>query len=273
MTTTLAQPVSAPASPTTAPVLRIEGAAWLASDLHLGEHAPVTQDAFLSWLEMASDQAAAVLLPGDIFEAWVGDDAIASPAPWLAAVLAGLKAAATRTELWLGHGNRDFLMGERLARAVGARLLPAVANVRTPAGAFLLCHGDELCTDDHAYQAFRQQVRQPAWQAAFLAKPLAEREAIVAGLRQDSRDEKAGKTDAIMDVNAAAVDDMLRTHGATRLVHGHTHRPDRHVFMLDDRRCERWVLPDWDADHQPVRGGWLLADEDGFALHEIELAS
>jgi UDP-2,3-diacylglucosamine hydrolase len=255
------------------PTIRLDGAIWLASDLHLSASMPATREAFLAFLELAADNATALLLPGDLFDAWVGDDAIDAPPSWLAELLDGLARCARRIALYIGHGNRDFLMGEKLARRIGAQLLPDLVRIQAPGGAFLLCHGDELCTDDHAYQAFRQQVRSPSWQEAFLARPLAEREAIADGMRRESQHEQQTKSEQVMDVNQAAVEALLRTHRATRLIHGHTHRPDRHVFLLDDRRCERWVLPDWDLDARGApRGGWMIADQDGLSIHDIELA-
>lgn len=265
--------VGAPDAQPSLPTIRIDGAIWLASDLHLGADMPATREAFLAFLELAADHATALLLPGDIFDAWIGDDVVDAPPPWLAEVLDGLRQCGKRIPLWLGHGNRDFLMGEKLAHAVGAQLLPDMVRVQAPGGAFLLCHGDELCTDDLAYQDFRTQVRSEPWQSAFLARPLSERETIADGLRRDSRQEQQTKTDEVMDVSQAAVEALLRTHRATRLIHGHTHRPERHVFLMDDRRCERWVLPDWDLDSQDApRGGWLIADEDGLSLNDIEVA-
>jgi UDP-2,3-diacylglucosamine hydrolase len=255
------------------PTLRLDGAIWLASDLHLGAGMPATREAFLAFLELAADNATALLLPGDLFDAWVGDDVIDAPPPWLAEVLDGLARCGQRIALWIGRGNRDFLMGEKLARRIGAQLLPDMVRVQAPGGAFLLCHGDELCTDDVPYQDFRKQVRSAAWQTAFLGRPLSERQAIADGLRRDSQQEQQGKSAEVMDVSQSAVEAVLRTQRATRLIHGHTHRPDRHVFMLDDRRCERWVLPDWDLDSGgTARGGWLIADEDGLVLNDIELA-
>jgi UDP-2,3-diacylglucosamine hydrolase len=273
MTTPAAgSPVAGADAQQAVPTIRFDGPVWLASDLHLGADMPATREAFLAFLELAADNATTLLLPGDIFDAWVGDDIVEAPAPWLAEVLDGLAQCGKRIALWIGHGNRDFLMGEQLARRIGAQLLPDLVRIQAPGGAFLLCHGDELCTDDLAYQDFRAQVRSPAWQSAFLARSLAEREAIADGLRRDSREEQKGKAEQVMDVSQTTVESLLRAQRATRLIHGHTHRPDRHVFMLDDRRCERWVLPDWDLDSGAARGGWLIADEDGLSLNDIELA-
>jgi UDP-2,3-diacylglucosamine hydrolase len=86
----------------------------------------------------------------------------------------------------------------------------------------------------------------------FLSKPLEERRAMSAMMREKSKEAIAGKPAEIMDVNAGAVREAFRKHGVTRMIHGHTHRPGRHELEVDGRRCERWVLPDWYG-----RGGYL----------------
>jgi UDP-2,3-diacylglucosamine hydrolase len=120
-------------------------------------------------------------------------------------------------------------------------------------------HGDAECTSDTAYMAFRKQVRDPAWQAQFLAMPLQQRKAIIAGLRDGSREAHAGKSMAIMDVTASAIDALHDGTGSDIIIHGHTHRPALHVEGV--RR--RYVLPDWELDVEPVRGGWIAIDGDG----------
>jgi UDP-2,3-diacylglucosamine hydrolase len=246
---------------------------WVASDTHLGPATPVTAEAFEGFLDAAASEASALLLPGDIFDAWIGDDAIRQAPPWLAATLQALKRTAAAIPVWLGRGNRDFLMGQELANAVGARLLPEPALLDTDYGTVLLTHGDELCTDDNAYQQFRAMVRDPAWQAEFLGKTIPERLALAQQARGESMAANQAKSMAIMDVNPAAVEALLRETGVATLVHGHTHRPDRHVLSVDGKKRERWVLPDWDCDHaQPPRGGWLAIDGDGLQLFDLELA-
>ena len=55
--------------------IALTGPVWLASDLHLGPATPASE-AFLAFLQAAREEAGALLLPGDIFDAWIGDDAI-----------------------------------------------------------------------------------------------------------------------------------------------------------------------------------------------------
>jgi UDP-2,3-diacylglucosamine hydrolase len=210
------------------------------SDLHLSEDRPQANERFFAFMEDEAAGADELYVLGDLFEYWVGDDDLDDP---FNAVLAGFfrRFTAGGAALWVLHGNRDFLVGERFMRETGARPLadPALR------GDTLLMHGDTLCTDDHDYQAWRRTARSAEWQAGFLAKPLAERRRVVRGLRDKSKEVIRAKPAEIMDVNGEAVREALRRHGATRLIHGHMHRPGRHRLDVDGRACERWVLPDW----------------------------
>ena len=214
------------------------------SDLHLTEERPQANERFIDFLEGKARGAEALYILGDFFEYWIGDDDLDDP---FNAVMAGLlrRLTAGGTRLHLMHGNRDFLIGERFCAATGAELLadPAVhelSGVRT-----LLAHGDTLCTDDHDYQNWRRTARSSEWQRDFLARPRDERRGMVRGLREKSKEVVQAKAADIMDVNDAAVAQAMQSHGVTRLVHGHTHRPGRHTLMLGGRAAERWVLPDW----------------------------
>jgi UDP-2,3-diacylglucosamine hydrolase len=131
----------------------------------------------------------------------------------------------------------------------------------------VLVHGDAQCTDDEKYMAFRAQVRQPAWQQQFLAMPLAQRKAIIAGLREGSKAAHGEKSYEIMDVTSHAVDELHAASGAEVIIHGHTHRPALHV----DGERRRYVLPDWELDQHPVRGGWIEVDAGGFITrHDLD---
>ena len=129
----------------------------------------------------------------------------------------------------------------------------------------LLTHGDLLCTDDTRYMSLRGTLRNPAWQRDFLAKPLAERRKIAADLRQLSAAEIAAKSYDIMDVNQATVESVMREHGVSLLLHGHTHRPTIHRFVLDDRPAVRIVLGDWYEQASVVR--W---NERGYSLDTLD---
>ena len=237
------------------------------SDLHLSPDAPGITRLFLDYLAGEARTAARIFILGDLFEAWPGDDALDDPEDDFARDVADrLRALAdSGTGVAVQHGNRDFLLGDRFAERSGATLLPDPYVLSLPAWQFVLSHGDALCTDDADYQAFRAQVRAPAWRAAFLARPLAERQAAAAAMRLRSEASKREKTAQAMDLNAAATDDFLRRHGYATLIHGHTHRPAEHHHLVDGIHVERWVLADWREE----RGEYLAWDGRRLARHAL----
>jgi UDP-2,3-diacylglucosamine hydrolase len=151
------------------------------------------------------------------------------------------------------HGNRDFLMDKELAKACHAKLLDDPVLLDLYGTPTLLSHGDALCTDDADYQRFRDLVRNRDWQTQFLSQPLAQRKAQIEQLRMQSESQKRSKEMALMDVSCDAVNDLLRQHHFPRLIHGHTHRPARHLHHLEGHTCERWVLGDWDHKANALR--------------------
>ena len=213
------------------------------SDLHLDETRPGIVAQFERFLASVVPGADALYILGDLFEYWVGDDALTLP--FNAHVAASLKAASASVPIAFMHGNRDFVAATGFSAATGARLIEDPATVDLYGTRALLLHGDTLCTDDTAYQAFRKQVRDPRWQAAALARPIGERIAIAQDLRLKSEGAKQGKSMAIMDVAPAAVEEAFRASGCEVMIHGHTHRPARHVHTVDGSERVRWVLADW----------------------------
>lgn len=221
-----------------------------ASDLHLGPEAPATQAAFLRALERL--QADALFLLGDVMEAWVGDDGLSQT--WATDLAQGLRRWSERRPLFFQAGNRDFLLGPAACAALGAKALAEVTTLDAFGQRAVLVHGDAQCLEDTAYQAFRAQVRSPAWQAQFLAQPLAQRLALAAQMRAASRTAQA--EGPYGDLDDTACNALLREHGATVLLHGHTHRPATHPLAGGTR----WVLSDWDLDHA-ARSEWLLWED------------
>lgn len=229
------------------------------SDLHLCEERPATIQAFLAFLRGPAREAITLYILGDLFEYWAGDDDDAPLNRRIAEALAELAERGSR--IFFLPGNRDFLLASRFACAARLTLLPDPTKIELEGRPLLLSHGDALCTDDIAYQSYRRQVRDPAWQQGFLDRPLAERKQFIEQLRNQSTAAKAQKTREIMDVNPDAVTALLREHGRPTLIHGHTHRPAHHVHVVDGQRCERWVLSDWldDAPYLMWHDGKLEA--------------
>jgi len=229
----------------------VSDAVYFISDLHLDASRPAVTRALGDFLDDISQgtlrrRAAALYILGDLFEFWVGDD---DDAPLVAEVAGMLRAfSGGGAELYLMHGNRDFLIGEAFARRVGAQLLddPTVHTLGDER--VLLMHGDSLCTGDVEYQRFRALARSEAWQADILARSLDERRAIAEQLRTASRDAGSRKAEDIMDVTPDEVERAMAEADCRVLIHGHTHRPAEHA----QARGTRWVLGDWE------RFGWAL---------------
>lgn len=233
------------------------------SDLHLNADEPATFTAWQAYLR--ETPADAVFILGDLFEVWVGDDAVSAglTAPAEASFenrcAQVLGQAGKRLALFFMHGNRDFLVGPALMDACHATLLNDPTVLTFAGQRWLLSHGDALCLDDTDYMAFRQQVRSPGWQQAFLAQPLAERQAIAREMRRQSEARKRSSVD-YGDVDADAARQWLEAAHALVLIHGHTHKPALH--NLGDG-VSRVVLSDWDAGASVPRAQVLRLDSSG----------
>lgn len=214
------------------------------SDLHLSQDRPGLVDAFHALMRGPVRGAAGLYVLGDLFDAWIGDDQLREPlAAGVGAAFAEVADSGTR--IYLQRGNRDFVLGERFAATSRATLLPDEIVHDLYGTRTLIMHGDQLCTDDVAYQRFRAFWKNPVHQRRTLALPYVVRRGLAALFRAVSSRAIANKPPVIMDVNAEAVVAALREHGVTRLIHGHTHRPARHELVVDGRECERYVLADW----------------------------
>ncbi|MCK6402128.1 MAG: UDP-2,3-diacylglucosamine diphosphatase [Sphaerotilus natans subsp. sulfidivorans] len=236
----------------------------LLSDLHLGEQAPATAHALAEHL--AASDADLIVLMGDLFEVWIGDEQLdvpADPVSPMAQALQALAEAARRRPVAMLTGNRDFLLGPEAARRLGWTVLPDRCVLQAFGHRQVLVHGDAECLDDRDYQRFRAQVRTPGWREAFLARPLAERMAVARSMRDGSEQRKREQGLAgYADLDRAEMLSLLAAAGADRLIHGHTHRPG------DERLgpgLSRHVLSDWDLDgqHGPARAEVLRLDASG----------
>jgi UDP-2,3-diacylglucosamine hydrolase len=237
---------------------------YFISDLHLCAERPSTTTLFHRFMREIATTGEALYILGDLFEYWLGDDQLDHDplAQEVASTIAILADSGTR--VYFIHGNRDFLIGQRFETQCGLTLLSDQTVINAQSGRILILHGDTLCTDDIEYQNFRRMVRNPAWQADFLAKPYSDRENLARTLRSRSDVEKSMKAVAIMDVNAKSVANAFLDSGCDVMIHGHTHRPAKHVEMINDRPCVRWVLSDWDSN-----GGFLRCDKGGLCAHEF----
>ena len=249
--------------------------ALFVSDVHIDPSRPRTSLAFLQFLEQYASHCPRLYLLGDLFEYWAGDDDLAAP-EYQPIVAALSRVASLGVEIFWIAGNRDFLIGQTFAAQCHMQLLAETEVLQIGEGStaqrILLAHGDAQCTDDTAYMQFRAMVRETTWQQQFLSKPLAERKAIIAAMRQGSKMEQANKAAAIMDVHPLAIEQLMRDHACHSMIHGHTHRPACHTWQQDGASYQRHVLPDWDCDivdsaHALPRGGWISLHTDGQIRH------
>jgi UDP-2,3-diacylglucosamine hydrolase len=233
----------------------------LISDLHLGTDTPLSFDAFAAHL--LHTPAEAVLILGDLFEVWIGDDVAQSEAhPFERRCVEVMAEAASRRQIAFLPGNRDFLVGARMLRETGAMGLPDPTVLVAWGQRLLLTHGDALCLDDHDYQRFRAEVRSPVWREAFLARPLRERARLARDMRQSSEARKRGLPDPSLwaDVDTTAAVAWMHAAGAPLMIHGHTHRPGVHNLAPG---YQRQVLSDWDLDGADPRAQVLRLTRDG----------
>lgn len=236
------------------------------SDLHLCGERPAITKLFLNFLQRRARTANALYILGDLFEYWIGDEAVAQQE--FQPIIYGLHELTTHgTPVFVMHGNRDFLMAQGFEVASGCQLLVDPTQIDLYGIPTLLMHGDTLCIDDIEYMKFRSEVRNNQWQKDFLSKTIAERDKIVRDYREISKNSTATKKPEIMDVNQQAVASIMSKHRVHRLIHGHTHRPKEHVFSLNGQPARRMVLGDWYN-----QGSVLRVDARGWILESIPLA-
>ncbi|MGJ0481047.1 UDP-2,3-diacylglucosamine diphosphatase [Pantoea agglomerans] len=226
------------------------------ADLHLCQEEPAITAGFVHFLQREAPHCDALYILGDLFEAWIGDD---DPNPLHKQIASALRALPV--PVYFIHGNRDFLIGRRFARASGMTLLPEEQVLTLYGHRLLIMHGDTLCTDDAGYLRFRAKVHNPWIQRLFLALPLWIRKRIAARMRADSKQANQHKSQTIMDVNQDTVAAAMLRQQVPLLIHGHTHRPAIHTLSLQGETAQRAVLGAWHS-----RGSMIQLDASGIQL-------
>lgn len=240
---------------------------WFISDLHLDVSRPAITLQFLQLLEsLEANKTPALYILGDLFEFWIGDDVLEHPLgkAFLPIVEALYSLSNSGCKVYFIHGNRDFIIGEAFSARTGAELLPEHQVIDLYGESVLIMHGDTLCTDDHQYQSFRSLSRTAEWQQQLLSLEIPERIQKAMAMRAESAKTTLQQKEEILDVNQTAVESVMQEYGVTRLIHGHTHRPDVHNFKFDNAQGEpaqRIVLGDWYDQQSHLKYG-----ENGFVL-------
>ena len=217
-------------------------ATYFISDLHLERiESPIT-NIFTAFLDDLNQNDSLYIL-GDLFESWIGDDNVSELSQYISDRL--LMLSDRDISVAIMHGNRDFLIGEDFCKASSIELINDPRIIEIDTKKVMLTHGDELCTDDKEYQAFRSVVRNPLWQKDFLNFPISKREKIAGEAKDASKDSKDNKAMEIMDVNTDAVLKAFNDHDIEIMIHGHTHRPNIHKVSNEGKNLTRYVLGDW----------------------------
>ncbi len=238
------------------------------SDLHLCENKPELFQLFEFYMQNIAIKSSQLYVLGDLFEVWLGDDCLDesnSPSKLYLDVIALFKKYSDETgKLYFVHGNRDFLLSKGFEIHTGGKIINEPTLITLASKSIAVLHGDSLCTDDIAYQEFRNMVRNPDWQKAFLSQPLQKRIEIATALRDKSKNAQTEKTNQIMDVNQQTVNDFFSKYKVDWLIHGHTHRQATHQLKVDNKNLKRIVLSDWGSlfgDQQEAEGFYLSIDD------------
>ena len=130
------------------------------SDLHLAEERPAANERFIGFIEERARSADALYILGDFFEYWIGDDDLEAP---FNGVMAGLLAGLARggVPVYVMHGNRDFLIGERFSAATGAQLLADPAADAEPVPTADMATAATAASTSTTSQAARMRARRP----------------------------------------------------------------------------------------------------------------
>lgn len=240
--------------------LNISGSTFLVSDIHLGPDIPQTNSHFYDFLFSIQSEANALFIIGDLFEVWIGDDLLyKNPPAWLTEAIEKLTDFASAVPTYFIHGNRDFLIGKKFSNTTGIKLLPEEVIIKTQNEKYIhISHGDQLCLDDPGYIKMRKLFRNKLLQRIFLSLSINRRTSIANKIRGKSKlNKKSGHF--YLDIAQRAVDKIFfKNPNVSTIIHGHTHRPAIHEHGF----ITRYVLPDWDYDHDS-RGGYLVITSDG----------
>lgn len=213
------------------------------SDLHLQPQQQRILEDFINLLKAAAEDADAIYILGDLFEAWIGDD---EKSEFNELILTTLKEAHSRgLAIYIMRGNRDFLLGSNFARACGAKLLADPCLIDLYGKKFLLMHGDSLCTFDKIHQLWFKLSRHPYNERIAKFLPLSLRQFLSKWMRSQSKKHQKSIESYKLDVNQETVTAQMFKHQVQLLIHGHTHQPAIHHFENQDKTYTRIVLGSW----------------------------
>ena len=220
---------------------------WFISDLHLDPSRPDLFKLFDEFIDSITNNVEALYILGDLFEYWIGDDIIDLPMgkPYLPVIEKLKSLSDLGTKIYFIQGNRDFLIKDKFIKRIGAKLLSDHSVIDLYGTPTLIMHGDTLCADDKSYQRMRFIFRLKIIQKIYLLSSVENRLRKLDKVKKISANSKQQKESLIMDVNQRAVERAMTKAKVTQLIHGHTHRPAIHEFLLINKPAKRIVLGDW----------------------------
>lgn len=221
------------------------------SDLHLSPDNPDLIRLTVEFLKQQTPGIDSLYILGDLFNTWLGDDII--PAEFAPVINQLQQCHLSGINTYLMVGNRDFMMGKKLAHQIGCELLDDSYVIDLYGTQTLLLHGDTLCIDDVSYQRYRCWTRNKLLQWCFRHLPASYRQRISDKIKQKSREQKQSKSAVIMDVNQGEVIRIMEQFNVTQLIHGHTHRPAIHQLNINNNPAHRIVLGDWNTEISVLR--------------------
>ncbi|AAZ40942.1 UDP-2,3-diacylglucosamine hydrolase [Candidatus Blochmanniella pennsylvanica str. BPEN] len=211
------------------------------SDVHLSTKSPYITDGFLRFLSYRAMRAKALYILGDLFETWLGDDDYNLLHINIAKALKALNQR--RISCYFIHGNHDFLLGQRYARACGMTLLSSNQVLKLASGKkIIILHGDILCANDNSYQLFRKYLRHIIVQRLFLSLPLSIRSRIFSAIRSCCVQHTKYKSKKKLNINLKIATDMLIQNNADIMIHGHTHQPAIHKIYRSKKNVFRIIV-------------------------------
>lgn len=228
------------------------------SDLHLSAERSDIAQCFFDFMEKETLGADALYILGDLFEVWIGDD---NKTQFSGQVASAIAKVSKSTPVFFIHGNRDFAIRDAFASQCNMQLLPEQFVIDLYGRKTLISHGDELCTKDIEYMKFRKKARGWWWPKLMLALPLSLRKKLASEGRQVSKNNQLKLSEEIMDVTQSEVEGAMQSFNVDLFIHGHTHRPNIHDFVIHERPVQRIVLGDW-----YTQGSILIATAENLSL-------
>lgn len=222
----------------------------IVADAHLGSR-PGDVEAFVAFLDEEPAAGHLVLL-GDLFELWIGEARLQTPAH--RRVVEALRRRRARGgRLWYVEGNRDYF----LARAFCPDPFEAVAadalELEVAGARARFEHGDRINTDDRLYLAWRRFSRIAPVRRAFTALP-----ARTAGRMSSWLERRMRATNLARRLHFPEERCRMRAReafdaGCERLFLGHFHRGWDWPSQQGARACRAVVVPAW----QDGRSAWV----------------